>query len=262
MFKLGCDPEIFLTDAAENLRSAIGVVGGTKEFPRPLPELGEGYAIQEDNVAVEFNIPPADTKEAFIAYLAKALEGIKSEISWQGLQLCHASAAFFPKEELQHPAALEFGCDPDFNAWTGGKVNPKPTADDETLRSCGGHLHIGLGRCPGKDDTIRLVKLMDLYASVPAVIMDNGQLRKQLYGKAGAFRPKTYGVEYRPLSNFWVFNPKLVAWAYDVTQQAVTSWENGMDVTSEQDLILEAVNNNNKYAANDLISKYKLNVVL
>ncbi len=51
---------------------------------------------------------------------------------------------------------------------------------------------------------------MDAVLGIPAILLDDGLLRKQLYGKAGAFRPKEYGVEYRSLSNFWVFSPEII----------------------------------------------------
>jgi len=44
--KLGCDPEAFLVDINGQLRSSIGLIGGSKEMPRPLFALGEGYAVQ------------------------------------------------------------------------------------------------------------------------------------------------------------------------------------------------------------------------
>ena len=107
--------------------------------------------------------------------------------------------------ELEHPNAQTFGCDPDFNAWTGRK-NPRPKATDKNLRSCGGHVHIGYLEGKYKDLAPRsIIKACDLYMGIPAVFMDNGTLRKQLYGKAGAYRQKGYGVEYRSLSNFWIF---------------------------------------------------------
>ena len=42
-----------------------------------------------------------------------------------------------------------------------------------------------------------------------------------MYGKAGAFRPKTYGVEYRTLSNAWLFSKKLQSFVYRGVQRAV-----------------------------------------
>jgi len=261
-FKIGCDPEIFLLDAHDALVAACGRIGGTKEFPRPLVELGDGFAIQEDNVAIEFNIPPAEQRAEWVASVHRAMNGISAEVAQQGLHFSKDSAALFPKSELAHPAALEFGCDPDFNAWDDGEMNPKPKADDETLRSCGGHIHIGLGRTPNKKDALNIIKLMDLHASVPAVLMDRGWLRKKLYGKPGAFRPKFYGLEYRSLSNFWVFSEELTGWAYDVTAKALDDFQNGKYV-SEQDghILLEAINNNNVAAAKDLIEKHQLLVL-
>ena len=56
-FSIGCDPEFFLLKNKQP-HSAIDLVGGTKEKPKPLPK-GKGFSVQEDNVSVEFNIPPA-----------------------------------------------------------------------------------------------------------------------------------------------------------------------------------------------------------
>lgn len=262
MFKLGCDPEIFLVDATEALRASCGLIGGTKEFPRPIEGLEEGFAVQEDNVAIEFNIPPASSKQEWNDYLVRALAKLREEVGYQDLHFSQESAAFFPKDQLTDPAALEFGCDPDYNAWFDGRINPKPKADDDTLRSCGGHLHIGIGRCPNKEDACNLIKLMDLHASVPAVLMDKGFLRKKLYGKAGAFRPKMYGVEYRSLSNFWVFEEKFRNWAYDVTARALVDWQEGRYVSEDDGhMVLEAINNNNADVANHLIAKHQLIMV-
>jgi hypothetical protein len=87
--------------------------------------------------------------------------------------------------------------------------------------------------------------------------MDNGIERKQLYGKAGAYRPKSYGVEYRSLSNFWIFEPELIRWVWRNTERALVMG----DVSGEEKRILDAVNNNNVAAAKKLIKKFDLEVV-
>ena len=40
---------------------------------------------------------------------------------------------------------------------------------------------------------------------LPAVRRDSQDKRRKLYGQAGRFRPTSYGIEYRTLSNYWTF---------------------------------------------------------
>jgi hypothetical protein len=256
--KMGCDPELFLMDVTGKLRASCGKVGGTKHAPMPLP-LGEGFAVQEDNVAIEFNIPPASNAAEFVSSIKKTMDflanGMKQSLNFS---IVNMSAASFPKDELVHPAALEFGCDPDYNAWTMQR-NPRPKATDETLRSCGGHVHLGYDI--SKLSPIQVIRAMDLYLGVPSVLMDKGELRKQLYGKAGAFRQKQYGVEYRTLSNFWVFNERLTQWVWENAEKAVNAVESQFAVDEYKDSILDAINNNNKEAASYLCDQLKLEVL-
>ena len=63
---------------------------------------------------------------------------------------------------------------------------------------------------------------MDITLGVPSVIRDvNGALRRKRYGNYGAYRPKSYGVEYRVLSNFWIFNKSNIEWVWDNTAYAL-----------------------------------------
>lgn len=254
-FMLGCDPELFLQDAAEGFISSIGRIGGSKQFPRPL-ELGDGYAVQEDNVAIEFNIPAAEAKESFINNITKAREYLARMVAEQGLHFSKVSAVSFPITQLLDPQAMEFGCDPDFNAWANGRVNRKPKAADPTLRSAGGHVHVGYG-FKSKQEVIAFTKYMDLFLGVPSTLMDNGDLRKQLYGKWGAFRYKPYGMEYRVLSNYWVFEEKLIGWVWDQVNVAMDAWQNNKDILNRE-LIHEAINNNNKDAARQLVEQHSI----
>ncbi len=171
------------------------------------------------------------------------------------LKIANMSAASFPKEELEHPGAYNFGCDPDYSAWTLTR-NPKPKAADAALRSCGGHVHVGFDK--KAIDEVKLIRAMDLFLGVPSVLMDKGDLRKQLYGKAGAFRSKDYGVEYRTLSNFWVFDDRLTQWVWDNTEKAVQAVEAQFVIDDHRDSILDAIDNNNKEAASYLVSKFSL----
>jgi hypothetical protein len=256
-FLLGADPEIFLQDAAGDLVSAIDRIGGTKKEPKPLP-IGDGFAVQEDNVAVEYNIPASGSKEAFTSNIQKAMEFLTAEVNLQGLRFATMSAAEFPYSQLMDPRALEFGCDPDFNAWLRGKPNPRPKAGSKQLRTCGGHVHVG-HKFTTFNDLLEFVKYLDLYLGVPSTIQDEGEKRKELYGKAGAYRAKEYGVEYRSLSNYWVFDPKLTTWVWESVEQAMDAWQQRkVDLIDEGQHIVAAINENKKDVAYMLIDKYNL----
>lgn len=255
-FKLGCDPELFLKSGNDYVASC-GKVGGSKKFPLQIEGLPQGFTIQEDNVAVEFGIPPANSKVEFTDSINTILSKLHTQFELTGLTLCKESAASFPYEELWHPASRVFGCDPDYNIWT-GKRNPAPKTEDETLRSCGGHVHVGLEK---GYDWKKLLKTMDLFLGVPSVVMDTGELRKKLYGAAGAFRKKPYGVEYRTLSNFWVHKPELTSWVWDAVEKSVQAVDSQFPIEELQEPITSAINYNDKKLAMELISKYNLPVV-
>lgn len=258
-FTLGCDPEIFLLDANNNFFSAIDTFGGSKEMPMHLQNLGEGFMVQEDNVALEFNIPPSlDSAEfnknikTIINYLAD------TAVETYALHFSTTSACLFPIEQLQDIRALEFGCEPDYNAWT-GRRNPRPKAADPRLRSAGGHVHVGLHNSAlTVQDKCRLGRLMDLHLGVPSVLMDEGVMRKELYGKAGAMRYKNYGMEYRTLSNFWVFSDVLNQWVWDATERAVDDFSVGRDIQELQLQVVNAINTNDKVVAAELIAEHGL----
>ena len=247
--RLGSDPEVFLQDANGSPVSSIGYINADKWNPMQIPDMPEGYTLQEDNVALEYGIPPASSADEFVEHIqsvmAKSLDYLP-ELSFSKL-----SCIIFPEEQMQHPAAYVFGCEPDFNAWT-QEMNPKPNPPHPLMRSAGGHVHVET-----KVDSVQAVRAMDLFLSVPAVLMDNGEMRKKLYGKAGAYRPKPYGVEYRSLSNFWVFDDQLIRWVWRNTERALQAG----DVSHEMERILAAVNNGDKKIAQDLINDYNLEVV-
>jgi len=255
---LGCDPELFLQDASGAVHSAIGLVGGSKYDPRPLYELGEGFSVQEDNVAVEFKTPPAEFAEGFDSKGGRTVDFLQQFVKERyGLSFAKMSAISFPDSELSNPMAHVFGCDPDFNAWT-GRINPKPKASDPNLRSCGGHVHIGY-KFKNKTQARRAIKLVELFTGVPSVLVDvDGDKRRILYGKPGAFRYKPYGAEYRTLSNFWVFDSNLRKWVYNNVERALELLDTDFDVDSMRDPIYQAIENNDKKMAKKLVKEYRI----
>lgn len=234
----GADPELFLTNLEGKPVTAIGRIGGSKSFPR---DLGNGFALQEDNVAVEFNIPPASNSKQFKASIQYVLEYLKQELNPQGLLLDISATADFTEAQLMHPQAQELGCEPDYNAWT-GLVNPRPIAPP-TLRSSGGHLHIGYDDSD-KDTSTTVIKAHDLFCGVASILYDPDNRRREIYGKAGAHRIKTYGVEYRTLSNFWIKSEELTDWVYGQSEKAIDFINKGNEISTKWGKnIVECINN-------------------
>ena len=213
---LGSDPEFFIQTHDGRLKSIIGLLGGTKHAPKML---ADGFHVQEDNVAAEYNIPASNSREAFVQNILWPQQEIARLLGTDKFQISRLASSSFPMEELTDPRALEFGCDPDYNAWT-GRINDKPSCEDKTFRTAGGHIHIGL---EDKEpfNVIRVIRSMDKHLGVWSVIVDNDNQRRRLYGKPGAFRPQPHGCEYRTLSNFWIFDEALIGEVWDRTQMAV-----------------------------------------
>ena len=266
---VGADPELFLVDNNGHLKSAIGLIGGSKRNPRMLDD--KGSAVQEDNVAVEFNIPPATTAKEFKSNITNVMEYLAKYVGESGLLLNIVPAALFPDSELQNPKALEFGCDPDYNVWTRAQNDMAILPPElRNLRSCGGHIHISWDinkdekqeEWPHHTNIERaenVVKAMDLFVGCSSIQQDGDNLRRKLYGKAGAFRFKPYGVEYRTLSNFWLREESLVDWVYEHTLQAIDFLNaDGKIDSKHSSLINKCINTGNEHSLLELQKYYPI----
>jgi hypothetical protein len=220
LLSVGSDPEYFLQNKDGKIVSAIGKIGGTKNKPKPLKEIGKGYYIQEDNVLLEFNTPPAKNPTTFHTYHNRAVEFIKNMLAEKELFVSAKASHSMDDDELNHPRAFVFGCEPDFDVWA-LEWNKKPSSSDPKLRSAGGHIHIGYEN-PKTTTTIKLGRLLDAFVGAPLAMFDPDKKRRELYGKAGAIRFKPYGLEYRTPSNFWALPERAdkVSAVYHMVRQA------------------------------------------
>lgn len=211
--RVGTDLEYAVKHNGAYVPAGFLPIEGTKGNPTIL----ENGGVEIDCCAVEITPFPARSAEQFATNILSLLNEVKKRYSEVSLETV-ASIRF--KQELLDaiPQANTMGCDPDFNAWTGRK-NPRP-APKHGLRSFGGHVHI-------EDGTKQTIRACDMTLGMWSVLNDPDKERRKLYGKAGAFRPKPYGVEYRTLSNHWCDNEasirkvfKLVRLAQDIEGDA------------------------------------------
>jgi len=246
---IGADPELFLKSALEVV-SAEGIIGGTKHEPKSISDIG--HAIQEDNVMVEYNIPPSKTCSEFIDNHNFVINHIKDIAQLNGLELHIEPSAQLDKKYLNTEQGKTFGCEPDFNVYT-KDVNSVESIEGN-YRFAGGHIHIGWEN-PIFKDKEDLVIAMDIVLGLDSVILDTDDKRKQYYGSAGRFRFKDYGIEYRTLSNFWIKSEELMERVYTRTHIACDLVNNGViDSLSEEtkNKIQEAINNSNIELAKEL----------
>jgi hypothetical protein len=253
-FMLGSDPELFVGSKGKVV-SAIGRFGGTKDEPKAV--IRKGFSIQEDNVLLEYNTPPARRAGDWLSYQMTMREYLEKEVSKQNLEILPIASASLSDEELKDPRAWVFGCDPDFNVWT-GEMNPRPHCEDQNFRSAGGHIHVGLPKLTA-DEKIHLTRYLDLFIGVPLSLLDPDKDRQKLYGKAGAIRFKPYGLEYRTPSNWWTGSERRIQWIWNSVSHAYSTYRLRKVMTKDVGLmILAAIDERQTNVASELIKAYSM----
>lgn len=242
--QVGCDPEFFIR-VDNTFVSAVPLFAGNKEKPEPLKtvdgrELG---TVIHDNVAVEFTMPPCTSKFKFASQIEDIRQTIVAQIKRKVGANCYielntGGSHVFAEKYLKDEETQRFGCDPDFNAWEYGVQNTPPDIEKVgQLRAAGGHIHVGF--LPNASEKVEKF-LTDEYGKiifVQLLDMTVGQLvaeyerqnksqlirhvrRRTMYGAAGAYRPKEYGVEYRSPSSAWCSSKYLPESVFDAVQMA------------------------------------------
>lgn len=233
---IGADPEMFVQKVVVASRSArqtnvlmdmSSVLPGTKEAPE---NLGGGFALQHDNIMLEYNVPPVfDRVElgrespAASMFTDVVSRGARLALSraqqHAGLSLRYstASVAKLPQKFMAKcgPGVFRFGCSPDFNAYDRGNQIP-PYGSEDTVwkwpldqsgktqrRFAGGHIHLGYNN-PGKVPDYVVAAFMDLNVLTEVLVDRELEGRRSVYGSPGRYRPTPYGIEYRSPSNSWV----------------------------------------------------------
>lgn len=259
--RLGADPEVFLLDKNGKHISMAGLIGADKWNPLQMFDMPEGFTIQEDNVAMEFGIPPASTADEYVKHIRDVMKASLRYVA-TGLTFSKLSCTIFEKDQMENPLVDVFGCEPDWDAWT-GKENKKPAPPHKWMRSAGGHIHVETDQEP-----FEVVKKADLYLSIPLVLMDNSPeaaQRRSMYGRAGACRKKPYGVEYRTPSNWWTGpgeseeeQEKRVRWVWRNMERALGS---NLKMDELEEVITRCINENDAGLAQALVNHYELELL-
>lgn len=231
MLKVGADPELFCFDTnKKSFISAHTFFPGTKDTPFPV----EDGALQLDGLAAELNINPVNNSKDFVKVLTSVMNTARKYLP-EGVQLVATPSVIFDNEYYASipDTNKQMGCTPDYNAWLYGGQNDIPDVLVPSLRAAGGHIHLGPeGFSDLPEDVqymrqVTLVKQLDCIVGLQCMLWDPPNERKNIYGKAGAYRPKPYGVEYRTPSNYWLSSEEKMRQVFELTQKAHEDVEKG-----------------------------------
>lgn len=231
--RIGADPELFVFSKATGLPvSAHDLIPGTKDEPYRVPS----GAIQVDGVAAEFNIDPAATVSEFTnnIFLVKSVLWRNLRAKNEDYVLRAFPAVSFTRKiwESIPEEAKQLGCTPDYSAYTLA-ANPAPDSK-QMMRTGSGHIHVSWTEEPARitreyvEHVADLVRHLDTHLYPQSRKWDNDEKRRKLYGEIGAFRPKTYGVEYRVLSNKWLDSLRTQEYVFNATKYITERWLAGM----------------------------------
>jgi hypothetical protein len=222
---VGADPEIFLRKKDGPGKPACGIIPGNKEAPHRV----NCGAVQVDGLALEFNVDPSVEEDAFVHNVTTVMDILRAMVPEEYV-FSPKSFEMFIREDLEGLSEddLRLGCDPDFNAYTGDENYAHKLPPE--YRFAGGHIHLGWTQDEDPFDAghfescCRMAKQFDYFIGLPSVLLDkSGSERVSYYGRAGTFRPKHYGMEYRTTSNWWIGKEKHIRFIFNQAVRAFTS---------------------------------------
>tara|TARA_R100001086_G_C11848217_1_gene261055 strand:+ start:39488 stop:40711 length:1224 start_codon:yes stop_codon:yes gene_type:complete len=239
--RAGADPELFIENKdCEVIRASRFVKD-------------KGAEVANDGFQIEIH-PAAQGCRQFLAshvaiLLSKAQELAKSRscsLTFDiGRTMCDREWEQAEEEDKQ------FGCEATESIHEPNRT--RISGLKERFRSCGGHIHLGIGVTFAQKNVKTLVSLMDLLCGNTFVILDRDEVnikRREHYGRAGEHRIKPYGIEYRVLSNFWLRKYSLFSAAVAFCRQAFWFTEDQPELAKElldrvdMQNIRDAINNN------------------
>lgn len=252
---IGADPEVFVVDKKTGeVQSSQGIIKGSKHKPF---KTEHGF-VHRDNVLAEMNVEPAMDAMTFADNVQGVMRDLSTMMKEHGKEIGLLSSNLMDIKYLDHYEAARFGCNENLNCWD-IDTPMKPNAEEAgVLRTASGHVHIGF---PFKDmyDQILAAQACELCIGLPSIAYDRDALRRTLYGRAGSFRPKPYGIEYTVPSNFWLKNRNLMKWVYNSATQAIHYRKHYSVNATMAEEIQDTINNCDVDNAKRLCNNYGIN---
>jgi hypothetical protein len=269
-FRIGSDPEFFVEDSKGEIIPSFKFLGSKQQPSHTWGQIQVGSLIEATNQKMYW-----DGFQAEFETLASTCFGWLVDSIWYGLKGLYEEAKKFNPEakisaktlveipmkefEATDPKFLEFGCMPSKNAY--GLNAPLLNGTQTRLRSTGGHIHFGIGKMP-EYKYREVVKTLDAILGVACVALFQGHdhpERRMMYGLPGEYRTPQHGLEYRVLSNAWMFHPLISNLVLDLSRQSFRFGAAGLRKqwkTSEEETIA-CIKNCDVKLAQEILSRNK-----
>lgn len=274
----GADPEFFIVTKKGTVVNSDRFFPSEKEKKR----VDGGFKDKPmhlffDGIQAEFNIHPHTCREWTlddIWFLFKKIYDIIGPNYDISLQAC----VKVRKDILRKadPRARIFGCDPDYNAYTGEKNEILVDPETHPLRYAGGHIHMS-PEFHGKktysflsdwEEICRSVKLLDIIVGIPLVLLDrdvSSATRRFMYGNAGCFRETPWGIEYRTPSPYWLTAPEITSFVAGLVRLFFRICMHGVEAyfteIVDENLVRHAIDYNDYDAALKVYKTVKRNLI-
>lgn len=262
---LGSDPEFFIRDKGKKS------VRGSEEFIQgrgiKLYDWESSPTIVRDGVQVEINPQPSTCREGHFGSISGNILRLHEMVEQGNSEIAFEARAFVAPESFEKLSkdSKMSGCNPVDNAH--GIKAPKQEMEKSRLRCAGGHVHVGgdsVDKAVRRLGAESVVKMMDIVAGNTLVMVDQfpgSKERRRYYGKAGEYRVKPYGLEYRVPSNFWLRDYRLYGLTFGLVRLAVGICNSNVysDILDRIDMkdVVKAINSNDPVLAKKNFDKIK-----
>ena len=236
-----------------------------------------------DGVQAELNPRPAACRALLGNEIKNCFRELRDLMVEKGVAADFSQCVEVDKAEMDSlsDGSKVFGCAPSTNCYTAAES--KITVDPKVYRgrSAGGHIHIGnqfieylinpdlreqhrsayeydkSNSNMWKQATIMdavlktpdiIVPVLDIVLGNTCVLIDrspSNKERRKVYGRAGEYRIKDYGLEYRTLSNFWLRSYQLMSMIMGITRLTVHLVEQSTPENDYVKALFEAVKREN-----------------
>lgn len=228
---VGSDPEVFVENKETGKVIPSWHFLGSKEKPNLV---AMGQKAYWDGYQAEFTVQSYGCLSYMVDSVRYGLKTVYELAKNKDPKATLSSKTIIevPMEELAvtEEEYVEFGCKPSFNAY-GLTADLGLGGRNITFRSSGGHIHFGFGQ-RSQSAVNRMVKLLDAVLAVGCVSLFrnfDSPHRRRYYGLPGEYRLPKHGMEYRPLSNAWMFHPVTTNLIFDLARNICGAAINGLD---------------------------------